>query len=146
MAAEGAGAAQAGGTPWEWYIAPVASLLALGFAYYFYKKVMSAPEGNEKMIEIAEHVRQGAYAYLFRQYGVVSLVFLVLLVIFVVLAYFKVQNPFVPVAFLTGGFFSGLCGFYNILERNIRSSISDVCLYRVIKKYSLLCNNSHQPP
>ncbi len=97
--------------PLLWYIAPVSSVLALIFAFYFYKKVMSAPEGNEKMIEIAEHVRQGAYAYLFRQYGVVSLVFLVLLVIFAVLAYFKVQNPFVPVAFLTGGFFSGLCGF-----------------------------------
>jgi len=63
------------------------------------------------MIEIARHVREGAYAYLFRQYSVVSLVFVVLLVIFTVLAYLGVQNPFVPIAFLTGGFFSGLCGF-----------------------------------
>jgi len=94
-----------------WWVAPIASLLALFFAIYFYKKMMSAPEGTEKMIEIARHVREGAYAYLFRQYGVVSLVFLVLLIIFAVLAYFKIQNPFVPVAFLTGGFFSGLCGF-----------------------------------
>lgn len=99
------------GIPLIWYIAPVGSLLALFFAIYFYKKVMAAPEGNSTMIEIARHVREGAYAYLFRQYGVVSIVFLILLIIFAVLAYFKVQNPFVPVAFLTGGFFSGLCGF-----------------------------------
>ncbi|MHC4739753.1 MAG: sodium/proton-translocating pyrophosphatase, partial [Planctomycetota bacterium] len=110
MAAEGAEAA-ADSIPLVWWIAPIGSLLALGFAVYFYKKMMSAPEGTEKMIEIARHVREGAYAYLFRQYGVVSIAFLVLLIIFMVLAYFRVQNPFVPVAFLTGGFFSGLCGF-----------------------------------
>jgi K(+)-stimulated pyrophosphate-energized sodium pump len=72
---------------------------------------MSAPEGTETMIEIATHVREGAYAYLFRQYKVVTLVFIVLLAIFAWLAYIGVQNPFVPIAFLTGGFFSGLCGF-----------------------------------
>ena len=110
VAGEGASPASSD-VPLLWWVAPAGSVLALIFALYFYKRMMSAPEGNEKMIEIAEHVRQGAYAYLFRQYGVVSLVFLVLLVIFAVLAYFKVQNPFVPVAFLTGGFFSGLCGF-----------------------------------
>jgi len=105
-----------------WWIAPGSSLLALIFAYYFYRKMMSAPEGNEKMIEIARHVREGAYAYLFRQYKVVSLVFLVLLIIFVVLAYFKVQNPFVPIAFLTGGFFSGLCGFLGMKTATNASS------------------------
>jgi len=110
MASEAIGTDVGGILP-VWWVAPISSLLALFFAIYFYKKMMSAPEGTEKMIEIARHVREGAYAYLFRQYGVVSLVFLVLLIIFVVLAYFKVQNPFVPVAFLTGGFFSGLCGF-----------------------------------
>ncbi|MHC4086529.1 MAG: sodium/proton-translocating pyrophosphatase, partial [Planctomycetota bacterium] len=92
-------------------MAPIASLLALAFAWYFYKKVMAESEGTEKMIKIAQHVREGAYAYLFRQYSVVSLVFLILLVILGVCAYLGVQNPFVPVAFLTGGFFSGLCGF-----------------------------------
>ncbi len=96
---------------WGPYFAVICSVLALGFAIFFYKKMMSAPEGNEKMIEIATHVREGAYAYLFRQYKVVSLVFVVLLAIFAFLAYKGVQNPFVPVAFLTGGFFSGLCGF-----------------------------------
>jgi len=110
-AAEVAESAVAAGTPWSWWIAPIAAVLALGFAWYFYKKVMEAPEGSDKMIEIAQHVREGAYAYLFRQYSVVSLVFLILLAIFAVCAYLGVQNPFVPVAFLTGGFFSGLCGF-----------------------------------
>ncbi len=122
LAAEGAGAAQAGGTPWEWYIAPVASLLALGFAYYFYKKVMEAPEGTERMIEIARYVREGAYAYLFRQYSVVSLVFLILLGILAACAYMGVQNPFVPLAFLTGGFFSGLCGFLGMKTATNASS------------------------
>jgi len=109
--AEAPEAVAASGTPWVWWIAPLMSLLALGFAFYFYKKMMEAPEGTEKMIEIARHVREGAYAYLFRQYSVVTLVFVVLLAIFAFLAYKGVQNPFVPVAFLTGGFFSGLCGF-----------------------------------
>jgi hypothetical protein len=124
MAAEGAEAA-ADSIPLVWWIAPIGSLLALGFAVYFYKKMMSAPEGTEKMIEIARHVREGAYAYLFRQYGVVSIAFLVLLIIFMVLAYFRVQNPFVPVAFLTGGFFSGLCGF---LGMKTATNASAACL------------------
>ncbi len=111
IAAEGTESAEMTGTPWSWWIAPVAAILALGFAWYFYKKVIAAPEGNEKMISIAHHVREGAYAYLFRQYSVVTLVFLILLVILAFCAYLGVQNPFVPVAFLTGGFFSGLCGF-----------------------------------
>ena len=110
LAAEGTEAGQDGGT-WVWWIAPLGALLALGFAYYFYKKMMEAPEGTDKMKEIAKHVREGAYAYLFRQYSVVTIVFIVLLAIFGFLAYKGVQNPFVPVAFLTGGFFSGLCGF-----------------------------------
>jgi K(+)-stimulated pyrophosphate-energized sodium pump len=110
MAAEGTQAGQTGGSL-VWWVAPIGALLALGFAFYFYKKMMEAPEGTETMIQIARHVREGAYAYLFRQYIVVTLVFIVLLAIFAFLAYKGVQNPFVPVAFLTGGFFSGLCGF-----------------------------------
>ncbi len=74
------------------------------------------------MIEIASHVREGAYAYLFRQYKVVTLVFIVLLAIFAFLAYKGVQNPFVPVAFLTGGFFSGLCGFLGMKTATNASS------------------------
>ena len=94
-----------------WWIAPIASIFALLFAVYFYRKMMAANEGNETMVEIAGHVREGAMAYLFRQYRVVATVFVVLLVILQVLALFGIQNPFVPIAFLTGGFFSGLCGY-----------------------------------
>jgi K(+)-stimulated pyrophosphate-energized sodium pump len=97
--------------PTIWWIAPVASILALGFAVYFYGKMMSASEGNDTMKEIAQHVREGAMAYLRRQYKVVTLVFLVLLAILGLLAKAGIQNPFVPIAFLTGGFFSGLCGY-----------------------------------
>jgi K(+)-stimulated pyrophosphate-energized sodium pump len=111
MAAEDSAASEIVKTPPSWWIAPIAALLALAFAWYFYKKVMAESEGTEKMMKIAQHVREGAYAYLFRQYSVVSLVFFILLVILGACAYLGVQNPFVPVAFLTGGFFSGLCGF-----------------------------------
>jgi K(+)-stimulated pyrophosphate-energized sodium pump len=108
--------------PGIWWIAPIASILALGFAVYFYKKMMGAHEGNATMIEIAGHVREGAMAYLVRQYKVVALVFLVLLIILQILALFGVQNPFVPVAFLTGGFFSGLCGFIGMKTATAASS------------------------
>ena len=94
--------------PW---ICIAASLLALIFAVVFYRKMMAASEGTEQMKTIAKHVKDGAYAYLFRQYRVVALVFAILFAIFAFLAYIGVQNPFVPVAFLTGGFFSGICGF-----------------------------------
>jgi len=93
------------------YLALICSVISLGFAVYFYKKMMAAPAGTPLMIEIAQHVREGAFAYLRRQYKVVAVVFAILVVIFAVLAYYGIQNPFVPVAFLTGGFFSGLCGF-----------------------------------
>lgn len=110
------------GTPLLWWIAPVMSIVALYFAFDFYKKVMAADEGTEKMKEIAKYVKDGAYAYLFRQYKVVSGVFLVLLALFAFLSYKGVQNPFVPVAFLTGGFFSGLCGFLGMKTATSASS------------------------
>ena len=99
------------GMPTIWWSAPLASLLALLMAMVFYKKMIAADEGSDRMKEIAGYVREGAMAYLRRQYKVVGVVFAVLFVIFAVLALCKVQNPFVPVAFLTGGFFSGLCGY-----------------------------------
>ena len=105
-----------------WWVAPIASVLALIFAVYFYKKMMSANEGNATMIEIAGHVREGAMAYLVRQYKVVALVFLVLLIILQGLAFAGIQNPFVPIAFLTGGFFSGLCGFIGMKTATAASS------------------------
>ncbi|MCA9258964.1 MAG: sodium/proton-translocating pyrophosphatase, partial [Planctomycetales bacterium] len=97
--------------PAIWWIAPVSSVLALGFAVFFYRKMMESSEGNDTMKEIAQHVREGAMAYLRRQYVVVTVVFLVLLAILAMLAKAEIQNPFVPIAFLSGGFFSGLCGF-----------------------------------
>jgi K(+)-stimulated pyrophosphate-energized sodium pump len=84
--------------------------------------MMTAPAGNAKMIEIAAYVREGAYAYLRRQYKVVAIVFAILVIIFAVLSYYGIQNPFVPVAFLTGGFFSGLCGFLGMKTATNASS------------------------
>ena len=105
-----------------WYIAPVASLVALVVAALFFRSMKKADAGDARMREIAGYVRQGAMAYLFRQYKIVSLVFAVLFVIFAVLAAFGVQNPFVPVAFLTGGFFSGLCGYIGMKTATHASS------------------------
>lgn len=94
------------------YLVPAASVLALLFAFIFYKQMMKEDEGTPTMKEIAQYVRQGAMAYLKQQYKVVIIVFLVLAAMFAVLAYvFHIQNPWVPFAFLTGGFFSGLAGF-----------------------------------
>ena len=105
-----------------WTIAPIASLIALVVAMIFFRSMKRADPGNDRMCEIAGYVRQGAMAYLFRQYKIVTLVFAVLFVIFVVLAAFGVQNPFVPVAFLTGGFFSGLCGYIGMKTATHASS------------------------
>jgi K(+)-stimulated pyrophosphate-energized sodium pump len=93
------------------WIIPISAVLALIFAYIFFKTMMKNPEGSDRMKEIAQYVREGAMAYIRRQYKVVSLVFVVLVLLLGILAFLKVQNPFVPVAFLTGGFFSGLCGY-----------------------------------
>lgn len=91
---------------------PLAAVLALVFAYVFYSQMRKESEGTPTMQEIAEHVRKGAMAYLKQQYKVVAIVFVILALFFAVLAYgFHVQNPWVPFAFLTGGFFSGLAGF-----------------------------------
>ena len=98
-------------TPGIWWIAPTGSVVALVFAGIYYSKLMACDEGTDRMKEIAGYVREGAMAYLFRQYRSVSIVFAALFVILSVLAVNGIQNPFVPIAFLTGGFFSGLCGF-----------------------------------
>lgn len=94
------------------WIVPAASLLALGFAWYFHSQMMKESEGTPQMIKIAAAVRQGAMSYLKQQYKIVGMVFLGLVILFSIMAYgFDVQNHWVPVAFLTGGFFSGLSGF-----------------------------------
>jgi K(+)-stimulated pyrophosphate-energized sodium pump len=97
--------------PLLWWLGPIAALIALGFAMYLYRQLMQLSEGNERMVEIAQAVREGAMAYLKSQYRVVGIVFAVLFVLFLVLSWFDLQNPIVPYAFLTGGLFSGLCGF-----------------------------------
>ena len=96
------------------YVVLAASVLALSFAYYFYRSMLSKDEGTELMKTIASHVRKGAMAYLKQQYKVVTIVFVVLAVVFAVMAVFKLQNGIVWFAFLTGGFFSGLAGFFGM--------------------------------
>lgn len=96
------------------YLVLAASVLALSFAFYFFKSMMKESEGTDRMKMIAAHVRKGAMAYLLQQYKVVGIVFIVLCVIFSVMAYFGLQNNWVPFAFLTGGIFSGLAGFFGM--------------------------------
>ena len=94
------------------WLVPASSLIALGLAFYFYRWMKGQDEGTEQMRRIAAHVRKGAMSYLKQQYKIVGLVFLALVILFSIMAYgFGVQNSWVPVAFLTGGFFSGLAGF-----------------------------------
>ncbi len=94
---------------------PVASVVALSMAWVFFKSMIKADEGTPRMKEIAEYVRKGAMAYLKQQYKVVLIVFVVLAALFAFMAYgLGVQNPWVPFAFLTGGFFSGLAGFFGM--------------------------------
>src|SRR5574344_2053648 len=98
-------------TPIFW-IVPLAALVALAFALFFYKQMMKADEGSDKMKTIAGYVRVGAMSYLKQQYKVVGIVFLCLVVVFSIMAYgFDMQNPWVPVAFLSGGFFSAFSGY-----------------------------------
>ena len=101
--------------PSVFWLVPVASIVSLAMALYFYLQMKGEDEGTDRMKEIAEHVRKGAMAYLKQQYKVVTIVFIVLALIFSVMAYgFQLQNPWVPFAFLTGGLFSGLAGFFGM--------------------------------
>ena len=101
--------------PTVFWLVPVASIAALCMAWFFFTQMMKESEGTPRMAEIASHVRKGAMAYLKQQYKVVLYVFIVLAVIFSFMAYvLHVQNPWVPFAFLTGGFFSGLAGFFGM--------------------------------
>ena len=101
--------------PFVFWIIPLASVCALAMAWYFFRSMMKEEEGTARMAEIALYVRRGAMAYLKQQYRVVLVVFLVLAILFAVMAYgFNAQNPWVPFAFLTGGFFSGLAGFFGM--------------------------------
>lgn len=103
------------GIPSIFWLVPLSSIVALGFAWAFYKQMLTTDEGTPRMCEIAAHVRKGAMAYLKQQYKVVFIAFIVLALLFAFMAYvLKVQNPWVPFAFLTGGIFSGLAGFFGM--------------------------------
>ena len=101
--------------PIAFWLIPIASVIALGMALFFFRSMMTADEGTPRMREIAGHVRRGAMAYLKQQYKIVSIVFMVLAIVFAIMAYgFQMQNSWVPFAFLTGGLFSGLAGFFGM--------------------------------
>lgn len=101
--------------PLVFWLIPIASVVALGMAWFFFRSMMKEDEGTDRMKEIAAYVRKGAMAYLKQQYKVVTIVFVVLAIVFAFMAYvLKVQNPWVPFAFLTGGLFSGLAGFFGM--------------------------------
>lgn len=101
--------------PFVFWLVPFASVCALVMAWYFFKFMMKEDEGSDRMKEIAGYVRTGAMAYLKQQYKVVTVIFLLICLIFVFMSYvLHVQNPWVPFAFLTGGIFSGLCGFFGM--------------------------------
>ena len=101
--------------PLVFWLIPIASVVALAMAWFFFRSMMKEEEGTDRMKEIAAHVRKGAMAYLKQQYKVVTIVFVVLAIIFAFMAYvLQVQNPWVPFAFLTGGLFSGLAGSFGM--------------------------------
>ena len=101
--------------PTVFWLVPIASIVALGMAFFFFRQMMAEDEGTPRMREIALYVRKGAMAYLKQQYKVVGIVFVILCALFAFMAYgLNVQNPWVPFAFLTGGFFSGLAGFFGM--------------------------------
>ena len=107
---------------WVIYLVLAASVLALSFAFYFFKSMMKEDEGTDLMKKIASHVRRGAMAYLKQQYKVVGIVFVVLAIIFGVMSIFGLQNEWVWFAFLTGGFFSGLAGFFGMKTATFASA------------------------
>jgi K(+)-stimulated pyrophosphate-energized sodium pump len=115
--------------PLIFWVVPIASVLALAFAYYFFKQMMAQDEGTDVMKKIAAHVRKGAGAYLRQQYKIVIIVFIAISAIFSFLAYgLGVQNPWVPVAFISGGCFSGLAGFFGMKAATYASArVANAC-------------------
>jgi K(+)-stimulated pyrophosphate-energized sodium pump len=97
--------------PQIWWVAPIAALGGLIVARVFFSKLMHASEGNERMVEIAGYVKEGAMAYLKKQYRVVGVVFAIIFVLLLILSRLGVQSSFVPFVFLSGGFWSAVCGY-----------------------------------
>ena len=105
------------------FLAPLGSVMALAFAYYFYRFMKKQDPGTADMQRIAGYVQKGAMVYLKRQYRVVTLVFLMIFVLFSFMAFvLHTQNPWVPFAFITGGFFSGLAGFLGMRTATFASN------------------------
>ena len=101
--------------PFAFWLVPIASIVALGTAWFLFRQMMAQDEGTPRMRELAQYVRTGAMAYLKQQYKMVTIIFVILALVFAFMAYvLEVQNPWVPFAFLTGGFFSGLAGFFGM--------------------------------
>lgn len=97
------------------WMVPASAAITLGVAFFLFRQMKTKSEGTEKMKKIALYVRRGAMAYLKQQYKIVLIVFICIAAVFAVLAYvLRVQNPWVPGAFLTGGFFSALAGFFGM--------------------------------
>ncbi|WP_058553624.1 sodium-translocating pyrophosphatase [Thiohalocapsa sp. ML1] len=97
------------------WIAPIAALVAMIFAWRFFREMQAEDEGNEKMRTIGGHVRAGSMAYLRQQYKIMFVVFAVVAAIFAFLAYgLGIQNPWLPVTFIFGGFFSALAGYFGM--------------------------------
>ncbi|MFO8066135.1 MAG: sodium-translocating pyrophosphatase [Bacteroidales bacterium] len=115
--------------PVIFWLVPIASILALGFAWFFFRNMKKADEGTDTMKRIAMHVRKGAAAYLRQQYKIVIVVFIIITIIFSILAYgLGIQNPWVPFAFITGGAFSGLAGFFGMKAATFASArVANAC-------------------
>ncbi|MFK7818246.1 MAG: sodium-translocating pyrophosphatase [Planctomycetaceae bacterium] len=106
-----------------WAIALSGAIAALFFAWKFFTWMVAQDEGDEKMIYIAENVREGARAYLNRQYKVVAIFFVVTSILLTVFAYvFEAQSKWVPFAFITGGLFSGLAGWFGMKTATLASA------------------------
>ncbi len=110
------------------WIVPIASVIALVFAAIFFFEMKKADEGTDRMKEIAGYVREGAMAYLKQQYKIVAVFFIIIAAIFAVMAYYGMQNNIVPVAFITGGLFSGLAGFIGMKTATYASGrVAEAC-------------------
>ncbi|MCA9082264.1 MAG: sodium/proton-translocating pyrophosphatase, partial [Planctomycetaceae bacterium] len=106
-----------------WSIALLGSLVALGFAWQFYNWMKAQDPGDEQMVKIAGYVQDGADAYLWRQYRVVGVFFAITMVLLMVVAFvFNAQSPWVPFAFISGGFFSALAGWCGMKTATLASS------------------------
>ena len=113
LAGDAASAGQS--IPWIWWLCPIASIAALVFAWKFYKDLLECDPGDERMIEIAAHVKDGAMAYLRQQYTVVAIFIACAVILLAIVAFgFEAQSGWVPFAFLTGAGFSGLAGFFGM--------------------------------